>query len=192
MPFACRAATLAMAVMASLTVAACDGPAEDPVPNTVGSLPEPSDPGTLLPVVVETDPPGEGTAPPGALFAGNFCSALTEDDIGAVVFSGLGRGSVTDVPTVALDGCSYPVAAGGEDFFVVVTARSQGDFAGPGTTDEVIDELSGIGDAARGVNRANGYEVYVKVPNGWFSVLTPDATSATALARRAAERADQG
>ena len=179
-------------LLASAVVAGCHGPAAEPVPNSVGSLPEPSDAGTLLPVVVVTDPPGEGTAPPGALFAGDFCTSLTEADISAVVFSGLGRGSLSDVPTAALDGCSYPVAAGGEEFSVVVTARSQADFAAPATGDEAIDELAGVGEAARGVTRASGYEVYVKVPNGWFSVLTPDATSATALARRAAERADQG
>ena len=55
----------------------------------------------------------------------------------------------------------------------------------PKVTPEEIDD---VGNAAVGVTQGNDYEVIVEVDNGWFSVRTPDRTSAAYLAGRAASR----
>lgn len=172
-----------------MVLSACGDAGPESIPVTVGSLPEPPDPGTLLPVVVDTAPPDDGTAPPGALFGGNLCTALTDADLAAVNLGG-GRGELVGDPAATFDGCDYTLEVGSATVHVVVTARSQADFANPSAADGVpIDELNGIGDAARGVERESGYEVYVKVSNGWFSVLAPTEASARALALRAVPRA---
>lgn len=176
-------------VLAGLVVlSACSDAGPESIPVTVGSLPEPADPGTLLPVVVETAPPQDGTAPPGALFGGNLCTALTDVDLAAVNVGG-DRGELVGDPAATFDGCDYTLEVGSATVHVVVTARSQADFASPAFGDEAVDELDGLGEAARGVERSNGYEVYVKVSNGWFSVLAPTEASARALAVRAVPRA---
>ena len=194
MPFVRRCSLLAGALVAVALVAACDPPDSVPVPGTVGTLAVDA-PDTLLPVLVEVEAtflPEEITAPPGALFGGDLCAALTTADLEAVTFAGLGRGTVVGDPFIATDGCAYTVDAGDEQVAVTVTARSQADFARPSDDAAAIDEIDGIGEAARGVERENGYEVYVKVDNGWFSVRSADRSSALALARRATPRAAQG
>lgn len=181
-----------MVMCAAVTFSACSGTEEE----TSGSatLPAPSAPDTLLPVPNDTQPPDvTESLPPDALFGGDLCTALTEADFRGVSIDGRGAGEVTDSGALSADSCQYLVAVGSREYEVVVQVQSPGDFLNPGTTDEVVDELDGPGLAARGVTHVTEtgeeYEVLVKVENGFFSVTTPDRSSAVALATHAEPRA---
>lgn len=177
---------------AAMLLSACSGGDEE----TSGSatLPTPSAPDTLLPVPNDTQPPDvTESLPPDALFGGDLCTALTEDDFRGVSIDGRGAGRVTDSAALSADSCQYLVQVGSREYEVVVQVQSPGDFLNPGVTDEVVDELDGPGLAARGVTHATAageeYEVIVKVENGFFSVTAPDQASAVALATKAEPRA---
>jgi hypothetical protein len=177
-----------------LLLAACSGGAE-PTGGSSGGLPEPSEPDTLLPVPNDTQPPDvTDSFPPDALFGGDVCTALTEDEIARVSIDGRGAGRVTDVAPLSEDSCRYLVKVGSREYDVIVQVQSPSDFLNPGGTDEVVDELDGPGLAARGVTHVTEtgeeYEVIVKVENGFFSVTTPDQASATTLATKAEPRAN--
>jgi hypothetical protein len=46
-----------------------------------------------------------------------------------------------------------------------------------------VEELNGVGLAVRGLRQGQFYEVYVKVPRGFFTVLAPTKADAIALAK---------
>jgi hypothetical protein len=178
--------------MVIVLLAACSGGAEE----TSGSatLPAPSAPDTLLPVPNDTQPPDvTESLPPDALFGGDVCTALTDDDFRGVSIDGRGAGRVTDSAALSEDSCQYLVQVGSREYEVVVQVQSPSDFLNPGVTGEVVDELDGPGLAARGVTHTTEtgeeYEVIVKVGNGFFSVTAPDRASAVALATKAEPRA---
>lgn len=162
---------------------------DDP-PDTVGSLPIAEVATTLLPDVVVSYVPDD-TLPPGVLFAGQLCTALTADDFSGVVVAGAGRATLLQTQEVADDVCGFVVQAGGDEYTILVRARNVADFEQPATSDFDPEALTGIGEAAMGVARADDtYEVYVRVPNGYFSVNAPDRASALALARAAAANSE--
>ncbi len=164
---------------ASMLLAACStgGVATEETQLTLVPNPDTSD--TLLPVItdnIETD--DTGTLPPDALFGGDLCSALETSD-----FSGLGR--VRDTSPLSLDSCQWTV---GTDV-VIVKLATPDDFARPGTADEEIAPIDGVGLDAIGVAHPDSYQVYVRVENGHFSVTAPTPSAAERLAGAAAERA---
>lgn len=183
---------VACGVATGVAVGACSPPSDTEPPATVGSVPVESDQGTLLPVEVNTMPPDSTSLPPDALFGGDLCTALGAADVTTVTFAGRGTGRLVDSGAAAEDACQYDVEAGGEQFTVLVRARSRADFEQPASSGEQAEPIDGIGEAAVGVARGDGYEVIVQVPNGWFSVLAPDATSARFLAGVAAVRSTSG
>ena len=159
-------------------------------PDTVGSLPIADIATTLLPDVVVSYVPDD-TLPPGVLFAGQLCTALTADDFAGVVIADAGRATLLQTQEVADDVCGFVVSAGGEEYTILVRARNIADFEQPATADFDPEALTGVGEAAMGVARADGtYEISVLVPNGYFSVNTPDRASALALARAAAANSE--
>ena len=168
---------------------ACQAQTADP-PDTVGSLPLPEEATTLLPDVVVSYVPDD-TLPPGVLFDGQLCNALTADDLSSVSIDGAGRATLLATQELADDLCGFVVRAGGDEYTLLVRARSIADFEQPATSDFDPEALTGVGEAAMGVARADGtYEVYVRVANGYFSVNTPDRASALALARAAAANSE--
>jgi hypothetical protein len=52
-----------------------------------------------------------------------------------------------------------------------------------------VEELDGVGLAIRGLRQGRFYEVYVKVDNGFFTVLAPTKPDAIALAKLAVPHA---
>jgi hypothetical protein len=52
-----------------------------------------------------------------------------------------------------------------------------------------VEELDGVGLAVRGLRQGRFYEVYVKVDNGFFTVLAPTRADAIALAKLAVPHA---
>lgn len=182
-----RAAALAV-VCAALVPACASDPVEEP-PATVGTVPLPEEVGTLLPVEVNTLPPDDSVSlPPDALFGGDLCTSLAASDFRRVTFAGAGAGALVDSFPASEDSCQFTVEAGGDEYVVVVRARAAADLDAPAGTDAEVEALTGIGESAVGVDRGDRYEVIVKVANGYFSVTAPDATSATFLAVRAADR----
>lgn len=168
---------------------ACTGTSE-PTPVSGGTLPQPSDPDTLLPVPVDSQPTDvTGTLPPDLLFGGDLCSALTAADIAAVPIAGVTGARLGEAVSFADDQCNYDVRAGIRRVSISVKARSLDDFVNPSPAGEAIDEISGLGLAARGVQHIDGYELLVKVANGFFAVVAPDRAAAEALAKRAISRA---
>ena len=198
-----RVAGVAIA-LGALLVACTDAPAAEPS-DTVGQLPEPTDIGTISPIIVETLPPDlDGTAPPGSIFGGDPCTALVPADFTQVTFDAAGSGTLVDTFPPSIDSCQFTVEVGDEQYVVLVQIRAEADFETPvpdttapiGTADTadtapevLVEEIDDVGNAAVGVTRGDQYEVIVAVDNGWFSVRAPDATSATYLAGRAATRA---
>lgn len=171
-------------------VVSCSGSGEQP-PGTVGPLPEPSGPDTLLPVIPDTAPPDVSTTlPPDALFGADMCLALSPDDFRGVSFGSSTAGRLQQTLRVSEDSCQFDVSAGGAVYSVLVRARSQPDFVTPTEGDEEIDELDGPGLAARGVQFDDRYEVTVKVSNGYFAVSAPTRDAALELAAKAVPRAD--
>jgi len=173
----------------ALALTACQSETVDP-PDTVGSLPVAEEATTLLPDVVVSYVPDD-TLPPGVLFAGQLCNALTADDFESVVIAGAGRATLLQTQELADDVCGFVVRAGGDEYTILVRARSIADFEQPATTDFDPEALTGIGEAAMGVARTDDtYEVYARVAAGYFSVNTPDRASALALARIVAANAE--
>lgn len=155
-------------------------------------MPRPSDVGTLLPIELDTLPSDVTTTlAPHTLFGGDPCTALDEDDFARVTFAGVGAGELIDVGAASLDSCLYTVEAGDEEFLVLVRARTAADLGVTSSTDVEVEELTGIGEAAIGIERGDVYEVIVEVSNGWFSVTAPEAASAEFLAKVAVDRALQ-
>lgn len=159
---------------------------------TVGSVNLPT-PTTLRPAIEVTvaNTDIEPTVPPGVLFGGDPCTALTAEDFAAVNIAGLGRGSLADSSLLSPDTCGYSVEAGRSAFIIQVSARTADEFASPeldgGTS---IEPVSGIGLAAVAYVRPDRTHVLiVQVANGYFSVRGPDADSAAALAERAVDNA---
>jgi len=205
-------ATAGVVLALGVLAAACaDAPAAEPS-DTVGQLPEPTDIGTISPIIVETLPPDlEGTAPPGSIFGGDPCTALVPADFTQVTFNAVGSGTLVDAFPPSIDSCQFTVEVGDDQYVVVVQIRTQSEFESPQGTpppdtspidsspidtatstsaaEVTPDEIDDVGNAAVGVTQGTEYEVIVEVDNGWFSVRTPDATSATYLAGRAATRA---
>jgi hypothetical protein len=192
-----RRAVVTAALVAGLMLcggtlaAGCTGDSE-PTPQSGGTLPTPSDPDTLLPVPEGTEPPDVTTPlPPDALFGGDLCAALTADDFRGVRFGSSSSAQLDDTATLSEDSCQFELSAGGATYVVVLKARSQPDFVTPTQGDEPVEELDGPGEAARGVQFADRYEVTVRVSNGYFAVSAPTRAAALALATTAVPRADQ-
>ncbi|MDP2289851.1 MAG: hypothetical protein Q8M22_01595 [Actinomycetota bacterium] len=178
----------AVSVCAAGFLVACQNNPPSSTPVTVGTVPIDSVATTLLPDVVISFVPDD-TLPPGTLFAGQLCNALTADDFDGVGIAGVGSGRLTATQELADDLCGYVVRASGDDYTVLVRARTAIDLEQPAPSGEEIEPLSGIGLAAVGVIRSDDtYEVIVQVESGYFSVASPDRSSARALARAAAER----
>ena len=186
-----RAPRRAAVLLACCTlVVSCSGSGEQP-PGTVGPLPEPSGPDTLLPVIPDTGPAEVSTTlPPDALFGADLCQALAADDFRGVRFGSSTSGRLQQTLRVSEDSCQFDVLAGSTVYPVLVRARSQPDFVTPTEGDEEIEELDGPGLAARGVQFDDRYEVTVKVDNGYFAVAAPTRDAALALAAKAVPRAD--
>ena len=155
-------------------------------------MPRPSEAGTLLPIELDTLPSDVTTTLlPGTLFGGDPCTALEEGDFARVTFAGVGAGELIDFGAASLDSCLYTVEAGDEEFAILVRVRTAADLGVTSSTDIEVEELSGIGEAAVGIERSDVYELIVEVSNGWFSVSAPDAASAKYLAKVAVDRALQ-
>ena len=164
-----------------------------PTAVTGGAVPTESAPPSLLPIVVDSNVVDDtATLAPDTLFAGDPCTALAASDFTGVTFGGLGTGRLTDTQQPSDDVCTYVLKVGAKEMLVVVRARLAADFDQPAATDEETEVLSGIGNAARGVQHADSYEVFVQVDNGYFSVAAPDRGSARAMAKAAVKRALAG
>ncbi|MEY4173299.1 MAG: hypothetical protein RI900_464, partial [Actinomycetota bacterium] len=101
------AATLTCVVLVVLS--ACSGGSEQP-PGTVGPLPEPSGPDTLLPVIPDTAPPEVSTTlPPDALFGADLCLALSADDFRGVRFGSSTSARLQQTLRVSEDSCQFDV-----------------------------------------------------------------------------------
>lgn len=187
-----RHRSLAAAVLVVLlagAVGSCTGTSE-PTPVSGGTLPEPSDPDTLLPVPIDSQPPDvTGSLPPDMLFGGDLCTALSADDIAAVPIAGSTGARLGETVSFADDQCNYDVQIGIRRVAITVKARSLDDFVNPSPAGEAIDEIDGLGLAARGVQHLDGYELLVKVANGFFAVVAPDRATAEGLAKQAIARA---
>jgi hypothetical protein len=181
---------VALAVCGALAAPACSGETDQP-PGTVGKVPEPSGPDTLLPVIPDTGPVDVSTTlPPDVLFGADMCLALDAADFAAVRFGSSGTGRLVGTVRVSEDSCQFDLVAGGTNYSVLVRARSQPDFVSPSEGDEEVEDLDGPGLAARGVQFADRYSLTVKVENGYFAVEAPTRDAALALAERAVPRAD--
>ena len=175
----------------ALTTVGCQASEGSDPPDTVGSLPIADVATTLLPDVVVSYVPDD-TLPPGVLFGGLLCTALSADDFEGVVVAGAGRATLLQTLEVADDVCGFVVRAGGDEYTILVRARNVVDFEQPATSDFDPEALTGVGQAAMGVTRSDDtYEVYVRVAAGYFSVNAPDRASALALARAAVGNSEQ-
>lgn len=206
-----RVITVVALVALALPAGCSGGDPESLPPGTVGALPTPPTPPTLLPVVTGTDVVDTGTVPPDTLFGGNPCSALSEAEL---------RGAAALVPPAATDptvpddelgaGVTAAVTVDPADDGPVTTVAVSGDACAFQVTEPVrytalvrvigvfdyetpdLEMLSGIGVEAKGgaVGEEDGdrYVVLVKVDDGWFSLEAPDRATATRLARAAAGR----
>jgi hypothetical protein len=176
-----------------LLLAACSGTNEPSSASGV-TLPLPPEPETLLPVPDDTQPPDvTDSIPPDALFGGDLCTSLEEPDFAGVDLGGRGAGHLTSTGALSIDSCQYLLSVGSHEYEVMVQVQSPADFRNPATSDQVVDEIDGLGLAARGLAHTTAagdeYEVIVKVDNGFFSVTAPDKDSALALAAKAVPRA---
>ena len=162
-----------------VVLSACAGSSGTPSAQTLG-LPAPTDPPTLQPVENVTLPPDpDGTVPPGTLFNGDLCTALVGADF---------AGTLLDTQALSLDSCGYSVHTNGVDHTVVVQAQMQADFERP-VTSQKVDDITGVGLGAIGLDQGSQYEVIVHVANGYFSVTAFDRSEARSLAAAAARRA---
>jgi hypothetical protein len=163
---------------AAVVLAACSTGGVDTQDTQLTLVPNPDTSDTLLPVITDVETDDTGTLPPDALFGGDLCSALETTD-----FSGLGR--VRDSSPLSIDSCQWTVGSG----LVLVKLATPEEFARPGTAEEEIAPVDGIGIDAIGVAHADSYQVYVQVENGYFSVSAPTQAAAVRLAAAAAPRA---
>lgn len=188
--FGLRVATL-LAVSGLAVACHTESPDDPVVLGTVGEIPEASVT-TLLPEVVITDPGLTSSLPPGIMFAGDPCSALVADDFAGVSIDGLAPGTLVDSGLLSPDTCGYTVESGRSSFVIEVAARTQQDFEHPEEDGATTSEpVAGVGLEAVGYQRPDRkYVVIVHITNGYFSVTTPDAASAAALALLAADRAE--
>jgi len=174
-----RAVVFVLVALMGVVPAACSGSSATPSTETVG-LPVPTDPPDLLPVEDVTLPPDDlGTVPPGTLFHGDVCTALTASDF---------AGTLLDTQALSVDSCGYSVHTNAHDHVVLVQAQMQADFDQPPTTAK-LDTIQGVGLGAVGIEQGAEYEVIVKVANGYFSVTAWDRAEARSLAIAAARRA---
>jgi|GEM_PF-3435008 len=160
--------------------------------DTVGAVVDETVPTTLLEFVPDTDPPdptAEPTVPPLTLFGGDLCRALVAQDF-TLVIAGLGRGRLIDASPLSDDMCGYVVVVVGQEFNMSVQAIGGSAFGRPVAADEERTALTDIGLSAYGVPLDAEYSVWVKVANGYFVVIAPDADTARHLAIAAARRAD--
>ena len=157
---------------------------------TVGAPPE-ATVTTLLEDVFNTESDITVTLPPDVLFGGDLCTALVADDFRSVRIDGHSPGELVDFGALSPDSCGYTITADRIDLNVLVEARTAVDLQEPAVGAGVEpDVITGLGLAAIGyAPTIRTYVVIVNVENGYFSVTTPDADSATRLARMAAGRA---
>lgn len=176
-------------VFGALALAACHAESADPT-DTVGEVVIESAPTTLLPVVVDTEPPDVSTTlPQGLLFGGDLCSALTADDFARVPIDGNGTGDLIDQTPLSDDTCGYQLQLGRIEVTIMVQARQPSDFEVPGADGSAPEPVSGIGLEANVRELLDGtFDVIVHVDNGWFSVNSLDVASAVEFARRAVDR----
>jgi hypothetical protein len=164
----------------SFVLAACSaGGSAGPAETELTLVPNVSTSDTLQPPSSDTlEPDNTGTLPPDAMFGGDMCTALENPD-----FAGMGR--VRDKTPASVDSCQWTVGSG----TVIVKLATPDEFARPGTTDEEIAPLDGVGIGAIGVDHGDNYQVYVQVENGFFSVTAATKAKAETLAAAAAPRA---
>lgn len=179
-----------------LAAAACIGSTADPQ-DTLVELPVPATPDTLLPVVTDPSPTTTVAPPLDALFDGDLCGALTAADLRAaapLVPTDRTDPEIVDPDEVPPDSTVAP----GElpDFLALLLADDSCRFElrRPIRFSAVISarsatEYAAVTSAGKGVDRGIAFEVYVEVPNGWFSVLAPDEVTARRLASAATRRA---
>lgn len=187
-----RLLTLTTLLVGGVVGAACYSEDTDPTA-TLGTVGVPSEPTatTLLEDVFNTDSDISVTAPPNALFGGDLCTALVADDFRSIRIDSHSPGELVDSGALSPDSCGYTVSADRVDLQVLVEARTAADLeqpaVGAGVQPDVIETvgLAAIGYAPT----VRTYVVIVKVDNGYFSVTTPDSSSAIRLARIAAGRA---
>ncbi len=167
-------------VCLAFTLAACSaGGSSGPTETELTLVPNVSTSDTLQPPSSDTlEPDDTGTLPPDAMFGGDMCSALENDD-----FSGMGR--VRDKTPASIDSCQWTVGSG----TVIVKLATPDEFARPGTENEEIAPVDGVGLDAIGVDHGDNYQVYVQVENGYFSVTAATKAKAETLAGAAAPRA---
>ena len=168
----------------------CRPESESP-PDTVGVVPEQTTT-TLLEFIPDTDPPdptAEPTVPPRSLFGGDPCTALVAVDF-TLVIGGVARGELIDVAPLTDDTCGFVVVVADQQFNISVQAIDGSTFGRLPANDEERTALANIGESAYGVAGDAGYEVWVKVDNGYFVVIGPDQPTAIHLARAAVKRAD--
>ena len=185
-----RSIIVTMVVMAAVaTSCSSDGAPVDPtaplgLSNTID---------TLFPPSRETIPIEDGTAPAGALFAGDMCTALTATDIDGVTFP-TGPATLREFGLLAVDRCQYLVDAGANSYYVEVQAVGPADFAalvdGVGTSgttggEAVIEAIDDLGLVAFGLETGVGYQVSVQADQGYFQLSAPDRAAALLLATRA-------
>jgi hypothetical protein len=147
-----------------------------------------TDPPTLLPIPTDPTVP-DTTLPAGAMFGGDFCTALTPSDLTSTSFRDFGTGALADTQAPSGGACSYTLTSGSKSVVVLVQMKSPDDFDAPPASNELVDAVAGIGLAAKAVNHGDTVELMVQMANGYFSVTTPDQASARRLAARAAVRA---
>lgn len=180
----------ALALAVAITLVMCRPESESP-PDTVGVVPEQTTT-TLLEYVPDTDPPdptAAPTVPPQSLFGGDPCTALVAVDF-TLVIGGVARGELIDVAPLTDDTCGFLVGVADQQFNISVQAIDATTFGRQPADDEERTALVDTGLSAFGVAGEAGYEVWVKVDNGYFVVTAPDQPTAMHLARAAAKRAD--
>ncbi|MFZ9628055.1 MAG: hypothetical protein ACO3C1_01740 [Ilumatobacteraceae bacterium] len=211
------AAIASVPLVLAAAVSACSDNAAEAPPGTVGAVPPPPTPETLLPLVTDTSVAETGSVPPDTLFGGDPCTALSVADL---------RGAASQVPPSATDptlpadetGASVTAAATVEpvDAGPVSTVAVSGDacefrvldpvrysvlvrittvfeYETPDATTSSGTELDivavpGVGTEAKGIDWGDRYEVLVKVADGWFVLEAPDRVTAVRLAGDAADR----
>ncbi|MFM2079233.1 MAG: hypothetical protein RJA49_3123 [Actinomycetota bacterium] len=165
--------------MAFVALVGCSGGSAAPTASGAAAFPTPAPPDTLLPVIVDTEPPDvTDTLPADAMFGGDPCSALEHAD-----FSGLGTAGAPNL--LSTDACEFPLSGS----TVLVQLASPDQFARPGTSGQEIAPVDGVGLDAIGVALGDRYEVFVQVENGYFSVTADTRATAVRLAKAAAGRA---
>lgn len=150
-----------MPLVLTLAVSACNGDAAETPPGTVGAVPPPPTPETLLPLVTNTSVVVDDTAtvPADTLFGGDPCAALTEAEL---------RGAASQVPPSGTDP-TLPADETGAS----VTAATTVDTVDGGP----VSTVAVSGDACQfRVTDPVRYSVLVRVTTV-FEYETPDATA---------------